>query len=103
MKLKIGVAMPVCVQIPMLCEMTFDCLQLLATQHELRVWMTLVRPPVDLDAFRRRIDGRVTLRVRDVSVAGAWNWGFRQACAWKADRLMILANDVLLQIGRAHV
>lgn len=101
--MKVAIAMPVCVQVKVLEEMTLRCLSLIKSTHDVRVYLTMVREPKhDAERFKLGLRTGFTLpivyRTVDCCVGAAWNWGWREAIDW-ADYLMILANDVELEPG----
>lgn len=100
--MRIAIAMPVCVRVPELEEMTLRCLRSVESDHELTLWLTVVRPPENgttgrfVDRCRRAFRGEIIPRSTDGPCAAAWNWAFDQAHGY-ADRLCVLANDTELE------
>lgn len=97
--MRIGIAMPVCVQMPTLAQLTYDCLASLRSTHDLRLYLTVVRPLHSQGFYERvlTLQPQTVLRQVDCCVAAAWNWGFETAVLEGCERLMLLANDTVLR------
>jgi hypothetical protein len=104
--MKLGLIMPVWIQDnPDLLALTYRAAEALRTDAEPHLWVVCNRlhmvSPAEL---QRELSARCSVPVSvlhepgvERSVAGAWNHGCRHALEWGADRLLIVANDVLVE------
>ena len=106
--MKIGVSMPVVLQVDYLYAMTMECLRSLRTQRgDLEVMLTLTCNRLAYPAAKLRDEAWRACGLRpaevnvvnegDLGVAGGWNRGIRAALAWGADTCLIVANDTVAE------
>jgi GT2 family glycosyltransferase len=102
---KLGVVIPVCLRVPELEAQTYRCVERVRCSIPAAVYVVCTRLHTSsLEDFQAELSRRCPVHITatnipgsDLSVAGAWNLGVRQAIDDGCDPLCILANDVELE------
>ena len=99
----IGVVMPVWMQNDAMLQQTIECVRRIESKHPVRLYIVTTRlHGMSPEELQTKLSGQVPVKVIhteavSLSVAAAWNLGFRNAIDAGCGMLMILANDVLLE------